>query len=223
MILSSWLRQAYRRSSGASLEFVAGQYNILAGYLGNNTEPWFLYGPEVCKDRRAQIKRLHVERTPDGKLVNAGWPNYVRGILSPAEQVEVEQVHEEHFSWERRKHRIIEVIRGMDADVPSMVELDHYQTFFKPELDNLGYDAVWCKRPRNTSHDGCCIAWRRSAFELVSHTWVEYSDSFEHEGLKVVKKDRVALLALLQSTHTGDKLCVVSTHLARCPEEACLD
>ena len=36
--------------------FTIAQYNILASYLGNNTEPWFLYGcPSLTENKRKQI------------------------------------------------------------------------------------------------------------------------------------------------------------------------
>ena len=35
--------------------FSVGQYNILAGYLGANTAPWFLYGASVTAQLRARV------------------------------------------------------------------------------------------------------------------------------------------------------------------------
>ena len=35
--------------------FSVGQYNILAGYLGANTAPWFLYGASVTAELRARV------------------------------------------------------------------------------------------------------------------------------------------------------------------------
>jgi len=72
------------------LEFTVGQYNILAGYLGNNMEPWFLYGVDMPDERRKEVFKMHGERLPNGKPKNAGWPNYVKGILSDAEIATVE-------------------------------------------------------------------------------------------------------------------------------------
>eukprot|EP00900_Chrysochromulina_parva_P007715 jgi/Chrpa1/16945/Chrysochromulina_OHIO_Genome00020550-RA len=39
----------------AAHEFVVAQYNILAGYLGDNTQPWFLYGLDLSSERREAI------------------------------------------------------------------------------------------------------------------------------------------------------------------------
>ena len=82
------------------LEFTVGQYNILAGYMGNNMEPWFLYGVDMAEERRKEVFKLHGERLPDGKPANPGWPNYVRGVLSAEEIRAVEEVHSRCFDWE---------------------------------------------------------------------------------------------------------------------------
>lgn len=49
-------------------------------------EPWFLYGIELTPERRQEILKLHGERRPDGKPANPGWPNYVKGVLTPEDQ-----------------------------------------------------------------------------------------------------------------------------------------
>jgi hypothetical protein len=86
-----------------------------------------------------------------GQLANAGWPTYVRGILSAEEQAAVEAVDQQHFAWEQRRGRVLETIRGMDADLLSLVELDDYD-FFAGELDALGYSSLWHKRPRTYTY-----------------------------------------------------------------------
>lgn len=66
--------------------FRVAQYNILAGYLGDNRQPWFLYGIELTEERRAAIMKKFYTKGEDGKYANAGWPKYVDGILTDAEQ-----------------------------------------------------------------------------------------------------------------------------------------
>ncbi|CAE7400763.1 CCR4 [Symbiodinium natans] len=204
------------------LEFTVGQYNILAGYMGSNTEPWFLYGVDIDEDRRREIFRLHGERHADGRPANPGWPNYVRGVLSAEEIAAVEAVHERCFAWEVRKDRLLEQIRAMDCDVLSLVECDHYNDHFRPALAAMGYDSTWRKRPRPSSDDGCCVAWRRSLFELVKETSVEFVDKLCPVRQKLVK-DRIAVVALLETKLTKQKICLVSTHLQRNPEDPTQD
>lgn len=204
------------------LEISVGQYNILAGYLGNNTEPWFLYGVELSDERRSEIMQKFSLRDSDGKPVNAGWPRYVQGILSPEEIAEIERVNKSVFTWEQRRERIISEIGQMDVDILSLVECDHYEDFFKPALPEMGYDSKWMKRPRPNSADGCCVAWKSDKYAHVAHTCIEYIDRYDPQQ-KRSYKDRLALIVLLRSRSSGDVLCFVSTHLARNPEQPELD
>jgi len=220
--LTSELDHLRMHVSRQPTQFTVGQYNILAGYLGNNTEPWFLYGVDMPAERRKEIFRLHGQRLPDGKPANAGWPNYVQGVLTKEEQKTVERVNLEQFAWERRKGRLMAEIKSMDADIISLVECDHYEDHFKPGLVALGYDSLWQKRPRPACQDGCCIAWRRSALELVKSSHVEYVDKYD-PATKKSFKDRIALISLLRFRLTGESVCFVSTHLARNPETSEMD
>jgi len=227
---TSSLRAALRQSEcreaprlgRQSTIFTIGQYNILAGYMGNNMEPWFLYGVNMTEDRRQQILRLHAQRGPDGKPLNAGWPAYVKGVLSPDEIAEVERVNSEVFSWNKRKDRLLEVVRNMDADILSLVECDHYEDHFKAGLAALGYDSTWKQRPRPNSYDGCCVAWMREKFELVADGCIDYVDKYCPVSKRSFK-DRIALTALLRYRLTGELMCVTSTHLMRNPENPEMD
>mmetsp|Transcript_63293 Transcript_63293/g.119860 ORF Transcript_63293/g.119860 Transcript_63293/m.119860 type:complete len:608 (+) Transcript_63293:118-1941(+) len=212
--LESMKNQLHDSLRRIPLHFSVGQYNILAGYLGNNMEPWFLYGIDLTEEKRKAIIKLHKERDSNGKYLNIGWPNYVRGVLSQEEIKKVEDVHHEVFSWDKRKDRVIEVIRDLDVDLLSIVECDNYEETFRPALETMGYTSLWRQRPRSSSKDGCCIAWRSHLFQLEASKAVEYVDSHHSKT-----KDRIALLVLLKSRITGDVVCFVSTHLARNPEQ----
>jgi Ca2+-binding EF-hand superfamily protein/endonuclease/exonuclease/phosphatase family metal-dependent hydrolase len=199
------------------ISFRAAQYNILASYLGSNTEPWFLYGGLTGSDdnRAEEIAKKHRERDAEGNYKNVGWPNYVRDILSPEEISEVERNHRKHFDWKVRAPKIVQTIQDLDADVLSLVELDRYHEFFQAELDRIGLDSVWAKRPpRPASLDGCAVCWKKSKFELVANETLTYSDNAEGS-----RKDRVALVTLLRMRSSPhQQLIFVSTHFARNPE-----
>ena len=198
-------------------EFTVAQYNILAGYLGDNTQPWFLYGLELTEERRGAIMKKFYERDVNGKLVNIGWPNYVTGLLTDEEIAAVQELNAKHFAWDVRKPRLVEVIVGLGADLISLVECDHYEDCFLPAMEARGYGAVYKKRPRSSSDDGCAIFYRRSVFELVASQPMEFVDKFDPAtGRKV--KDRIALLALMRHS-SGRRLIFISTHLARNPED----
>ena len=197
--------------------FVAAQYNILASYLGDNRQPWFLYGIDLTEERRKAVLAKFYERGSDGKYCNVGWPSYVTGLLSANEIAAVEACDKRSFAWEARKERLLAEIDRIDADLISLVELDRYDEFFKPEMERRGYSSTYKKRPRDSSLDGCGIFWRSEVFSLLDTYHLEFVDRFDPE-LQSTSKDRVCLLALLQHC-AGQRLIFISTHLARNPED----
>jgi hypothetical protein len=191
----------------ALTEFTVAQYNILADQYGDNRQPWFLYGVDLSEEKRKAIVRLpgarnrrgggralahapigshshqvksFYARDADGKFKNKGWPTWAVEHLSDDKLRCVERVGAEHFEWERRKLRLIDAIAGLDADLVSLVELDHYDDVFQPGLAAHGYKGIWAKRPRASSHDGAAIFWRDGTFELVAQQRVEFIDSCAH-------------------------------------------
>jgi endonuclease/exonuclease/phosphatase family metal-dependent hydrolase len=211
------------------LQFTVSQYNILAGYLGDNTSPWFLYGVRNLDDdddeahehengessessssssgggltRRQRIFEKFYERDPTTKqLVNKGWPKYVKGILTAQEMAAVEAADKSYFSWGGdggRAQRLLSTIERLDADILSLVECDHFHDFFLPELRARGYGGAWEKRPRECSRDGEAIFWRESKFSLVASKGVHFVDSTCPTTGKE-RKDRCAMFVLLKST-----------------------
>ena len=205
---------ALRRSLSTSFKVV--QYNVLAKRYSRNTEPWFLYGglrPEGDSERAAAIAARHTARGADGRFLYEGWPAYVDGILTGDEIARVERIDAKFFPFEVRAPKLIDEIRRLDAGLLSLVEVDEYDEFWKPELEGLGYESLWYKRPRSSSPDGCAIAWRSEDWSCEAHRGIHYDDGGT--------RDRGALLALLRRRSPEGERCVfVSTHLARNPESS---
>lgn len=191
------------------------QYNILASYLGMNTQPWFLYGAELTEEDRNAIIARYYEKHPDGSSKYL-WPAYVEGILTPAEISEVERQNELYFKWEIRRTKLIDQLRCFDADVISLVELDQHDYFMQCIGDE--WDSVFHKRPRCASLDGCGLFWRRSKFELLAQQAIDMIDGSDAKGR--AKRDRSCIMVLLRwvglPASTPPLVCV-STHLAKDP------
>ena len=75
------------------------------------------------------------------------------------------------------------------------MEVDEYESFWEPALTDVGYASVWYKRPRSCSPDGCCVAYRPSAWALEASRGFWYDD----DGTQ----DRGALIALLRKRDVG--------------------
>ena len=202
------------------VRFRVAQYNILSSYLGNNREPWFLFGALTRspsdQERASKISERHQARDSTGHPLYPGWPRYVEGILSEAEIRAVEQRDAEVFAWSVRAPKILKTIFSLDADLVSLVELDRYESFFRHAFETAGYKSVWMKRPRETSADGCAILYRDSKMEMIDSSGFAYHDDVEGN------RDRVALMGLFRIRHDcygeDDRIIFVSTHLARNPE-----
>ncbi|CAE7538806.1 rlmE [Symbiodinium natans] len=190
------------------------QYNILASYLGKNTQPWFLYGADIDAEERAKIFACFNERRPDGTPKHA-WPDYVTGILSAEEIAEVER-YDAFFRWDFRRQKLLEQIGIMDPDVLSLVELDDHEFFADCLSDE--WDSVFRKRPRASSADGCGIFWRKSKFEKLASEGFDMVDGNDDKGRE--KRDRSCVMVLLKWRVANQHilpLVVVSTHLAKDP------
>lgn len=198
----------------ADLNFSVLQYNILANYLGKNTQPWLLYGANVSEEMRSKIFEKFYEKGPDGKYANAGWPKYVVGLLTEEEIAAVDAYQSECFDWSKRRDRILNKIQCASADILSLVEMDEWEDFrtaLAPE-----YEGVFRKRPRRGSLDGCAVLWRTGKFHLEASHSFDFLDSVK--GDKEVK-DRSCVFVLLRFAYSRHRVLVISTHLARNPED----
>lgn len=188
------------------------QYNILASYLGRNTQPWFLYGADISNDVRENIFNRYYERDANGAPKHQ-WPEYVEGILTPDEIANVE-LRDRDFRWEDRKEKLAMQIRSFDADVISLVEDDQHIYFSQTLADS--WDSVFHKRPRTASLDGCGVFWRRSKFDLVAWEGMDFVDGNDKHGRET--RDRSCLIVLLRWRGATQNLVVMSTHLAKDPD-----
>ena len=195
-------------------------YNVLADQYGSNLQPWFLYGaePPVTPDERKELITKFYEKDDRGSFVNVGWPKWAPDeLLAPERRAQIEACDRDVFSWEKRSTRLWERVEREDPDVLTLVECDHYDDFWLPRLQAAGYECRWRKRPRESSRDGCCVAWRRSLLELAAQGGVDFGDSLESQLSG--KLDRTCMLALLRYRRDPSTLMLIATtHLARNPE-----
>ena len=118
------------------------------------------------------------------------------------------------LDWERRRHQILKVVgEHGGADIVTMQEVDHFEEWYQPELDKLGYDGVHrvdahspCYKVAlgdSPSPDGVAIFYKRDKLEL--------DESFAPEDGEDFK--RKLLLMRFRSTDTGNYIVVANAHL----------
>ena len=54
------------------------------------------------------------------------------------------------------------------------MQANDYEQYFKTRFISMGLESVYKKRFGDEKPDGCCIAFRRSYFEIVKHVNVDY-------------------------------------------------
>lgn len=131
-------------------------------------------------------------------------------MLTEPQIQEIQHVDAAFFAWPSRFEKIQKILSQLsDTDVISLVELDCYEDLAR-HLDGFGYDGAFSRRPRLISKDGCGLFWKRSQFSLIRKSRFNYVDPRSQP-----KKDRCALLVLLQHVETKQPFLFASTHLAR--------
>lgn len=204
----------------APKEFELLHYNVLADQAGTNMQPWFCYGASVSQAERRELHRRFYE---DGHKFapNKGWPGWAVGVLSPERIAAVEEYDRHIFAWQSRRERLWDVVREHSVgcrvrspDIVTLAECDHFHDFWEGRFTAAGYGALWRKRPRESSRDGCAIAWRESTFELVAEGGFDFGSTMASR-----KPDRTCAFALLRWRRDPSvRLLVATTHLMRDPE-----
>lgn len=195
----------------ANAGFSVLHWNLLAGYLGRNTNPWFLHGISLQPAQRKTIFQSYYARDAKTRaLLNPGWPRYVEQWLTPEQISIVQELDSQYFAWPKRFQKIKGLLAQPDhlADVISLVELDCFEEM-SGFLATYGYSGEFSRRPRPVSKDGCGLFWKQSEFTLLRKSRFTYLDR------SVPQKDRCALLVLLQHTESKRPYLFASTHLAR--------
>ncbi|TNY22231.1 Endonuclease/exonuclease/phosphatase, partial [Rhodotorula diobovata] len=136
------------------------------------------------------------------------------------------------LDWDYRKQRILGELLKHKPDIICLQEVDaeQFETFFLPRLSEHGYDGVHYRKSRawgvpdqeKRQVDGCATFFNSDSFALVRHHVVEFSrvalqrfdrDKTDHLLDRVVSKDNVGVLTLLENRRTGERLIVAQTHI----------
>jgi len=109
----------------------------------------------------------------------------------------------EHLCWETRSKRLLDVIREQDPDILSLVECDHYNDFWVPELGKMGFISHThvTKTPQSDKTHGVTIFIREARFYISMTRTIPHPNTV------------AALLYKIHEKTTGLKFYVLTTHL----------
>ena len=131
-------------------------------------------------------------------------------------------VSSDALHWENRAERLLREFKDSKADILCLQEVqsNHYDTFYLPKLQKMGFQGLYKKRTGDKP-DGCAIFYRTSKFQLREAIDVEYCKP----GVQLLDRDNIALLALLiprrrncQNASEAPFICVATTHLLYNPK-----
>mmetsp|Transcript_13001 Transcript_13001/g.29507 ORF Transcript_13001/g.29507 Transcript_13001/m.29507 type:complete len:382 (+) Transcript_13001:73-1218(+) len=200
----------------SSGEIRFAHYNILASYLGKNSEPWFLLPLNISSEFRDSLLTRYYRKDEHG-VCSSGFHDAFGGLLNSMDMAQVEEYNRQFFDWNVRGPLVIGVVQSLDADIISLVEMDRFDEFAQALAGE--YDGAFAKRPRPESLDGSSLFWRHDRFELVGEPMNFTFQDWEPTECDEYHEDRVMVAAALRDRHSGDIIVVASVHLARNPED----
>lgn len=134
--------------------------------------------------------------------------------------------------WDYRKEYILQEIMSYNADIYCLQELEmgQYEDYFEPKLKQHDYESLfWPKSRARTMRederrhvDGCATFYNSRVYRLVDKHLIEFNqialqrpDFKKTEDIfnRVMTKDNVAAVAMLEHRVTGAKLLVANAHV----------
>uniref|UniRef100_A0A2P2LAG6 Carbon catabolite repressor protein 4 homolog 4 isoform X2 n=1 Tax=Rhizophora mucronata TaxID=61149 RepID=A0A2P2LAG6_RHIMU len=79
------------------------------------------------------------------------------------------------LKWKARSRSILTVLKNLEADFLCLQEVDEFDTFYKLNMESLGYFGVYIQRGGQKC-DGCGIFFRQNCAELLIEERIEYND-----------------------------------------------
>lgn len=143
------------------------------------------------------------------------------------------------LNWDYRKEFILQEVMSYSSDICCLQEVDveQYEDYFLHHLSSQQeYNGIFSPKSRartmreeERKHvDGCCIFFKSNKFSLIESQVIEFNqialrrDDFkktEDMFNRVMTKDNIAIVALLENKDSGSRLIVANTHIHWDPEE----
>jgi CCR4-NOT transcription complex subunit 6 len=141
------------------------------------------------------------------------------------------------LAWEYRKEFILQEVMSYSADICCLQEVDaeQYEDYFLHHLSQQEYEGVyWPKSRARTMRDeerrrvdGCATFFKASKYALIEKQLIEFNqialqrpDFKKTEDMfnRVMTKDNIAVVALLENRESGSRLIVANAHIHWDPE-----
>lgn len=140
------------------------------------------------------------------------------------------------LGWDYRKELIMQEVMNYSADILCLQEVavEQYESFFLKHLEEHGYDGVYYPKSRARTMtgdekklvDGCAVFYKSATFALVEQHMIEFNqiamrrtDFKKTEDMfnRVMTKDNIAVVVLLEHRNSGARLMVANNHVSHIP------
>lgn len=135
------------------------------------------------------------------------------------------------LTWDYRKEFILQEVMSYSADICCLQEIDmeQYEDYFLHHLSQQDYEGVYYPKSRARTMrdeekrrvDGCAIFYKADKYQLIEKQLVEFNqialqrpDFKKSEAMynRVMTKDNIAVIALLESKASGSRVVVANVH-----------
>lgn len=136
------------------------------------------------------------------------------------------------LSWEYRKEFILQEVMSYGADICCLQEVvaEQYEEYFLHHLSQQDYEGVFWPKSRSKTMrdeerrrvDGCATFFKANKFALIEKQLIEFNqialqrpDFKKTEDMfnRVMTKDNIAVVTLLENKDSGSRLIVVNVHI----------
>ncbi|ESW30094.1 hypothetical protein PHAVU_002G124000 [Phaseolus vulgaris] len=126
-----------------------------------------------CKFVSVEGSDIHSRSKPDGFRFSLVSYNilaqvYVKSSLFPHSP-------SSSLKWKLRSNTILEVLKDLGADFFCLQEVDEFESFYKGNMQDLGYSSIYMKRS-GQKRDGCGLFYKHDCAELLLEEKIEYND-----------------------------------------------
>jgi nocturnin len=122
-------------------------------------------------------------------------------ILADSLAIDFPAVDERYLNWDHRRRLILDEIDRVNADILCVEELDHFEDFLLPHMQEKEFDGIYNKKP-DWHKDGTAIFYRTEILELL-----------EHHIIKFPEGNQFGLYARMRMVKENLEFVVVATHL----------
>ena len=144
----------------------------------------------------------------DEKQIRIGNYNILaQSLLSVSLRGNAKKENKKYLTWNFRKKLIEKQISKLNFDVLCIEEFENDSQFVN-ELNKMGYEIVFRKRPGSNHLEGCAIIYKKNKFLLEKKFYVEFNIS---TNSLIYCKQNVAVFALLKSKANEQKIIPYSS------------